>query len=550
LVLTVGTLLVQSRRGTTPADIVVVPPFENLSGDRSVDTLASMTAAWVTQGLAATGLTDVVDLPTALRGMQDSTGLLRTHSERLMSMARRAGATMVVRGSISLRNDSLIVMSAIVRTRDAVVLVACEPVDLPLSSVARVPDEVRERVLGALAAFRSPRFTAWRGSLSTFPRYDSYQEFVEGLDLLAQRRRNPALAHFISAARLDTGFVQAKLFAFRSMGSGSFWTTAFQDSLIDVANRQRARLTPYDRAALDEVMASGPGDWEGAYLAARRMVALAPKSADAAYTLAYDAFSTNRFTEAIEALHRVGFDRGWMDAGTLWLQLETNAHHFAGDFAGELAEAQRAFGMGEHSYRTCFYAFRPLAAMGREAELNEKIQFCGAFPNAATPAKVYSDVGAELYFHGYPDPARRFLEDALARFKAGSAATPNILHVEFQLRDWNAVVALLAPMLARDSGSLNGNELMALGASAARLGDTATAFAMDRRLAALAGANDATYEMFRGMIAASLGRQIPAMVFLRSAMEHGLQSPRLHARPSLDLLRGYRPFEALLNDRN
>jgi eukaryotic-like serine/threonine-protein kinase len=45
---------------------VVVAPFENRTGDRSLDPLGVMAADWVSQGLSETGLVQVVDARTAI----------------------------------------------------------------------------------------------------------------------------------------------------------------------------------------------------------------------------------------------------------------------------------------------------------------------------------------------------------------------------------------------------------------------------------------------------------------------------------------------------
>jgi hypothetical protein len=85
-----------------------------------------------------------------------------------------------------------------------------------------------------------------------------------------------------------------------------------------------------------------------------------------------------------------------------------------------------------------------------------------------------------------------------------------------------------------------------IGASAAHLGDRATALDMMRLLEKHGGNATA----WRAIIALALGERENAMQLLRDAVAQGVRPAAFfHAQPGLDPLRGHPPFDAMLRPR-
>lgn len=178
--------------------------------------------------------------------------------------------------------------------------------------------------------------------------------------------------------------------------------------------------------------------------AARSMERLAPKDAQAQLLHAQAAIWTNRFSEAVATMHRTEPVLGWLDNSDFHFQNDLNAHHYLGDFEGELDEVQRG------RYRVVFnpcgatYHARPLAALGREAVVDSLIASCESVPEAVVPGALFLTVGMEYDLHGHAEAARRALDRAHDWYAANDW-TGALLTVEFTQRDWESVYERLKP---------------------------------------------------------------------------------------------------------
>jgi tetratricopeptide (TPR) repeat protein len=356
--------------------------------------------------------------------------------------------------------------------------------------------------------------------------------------------RQKALPHFLSAARLDTTFVQAKLFALEIASAASF-----RDSLLLSAQSQLRDMTPFDRYSVERHVAKQRKNREDEYQATRQIVRIAPSSADALYWLAIAAAQTNRFDEAIRALHRIGENSGWLGDGSLVRGMDTHFHHLAGDFERELAERQRAQKTETGGYGTCFMVQQPLAALGWEASVDSLIAECSKLPNAPVPGSPWLTVAVEYHAHGHRDAARR----AFGRARDWYASQPEpwtnaLIGIDWAMGNWEAVRDYWNAELPK--GPLPNRGYAQLGAASAHLGDPSTAREMSRRIAQGESAQGIDSPLDRAIIALALGDRELAMALLRTAVGKGVwPAEQFHYQPGLDLLRGYPPFDAMLNHR-
>jgi DNA-binding SARP family transcriptional activator/tetratricopeptide (TPR) repeat protein/TolB-like protein len=547
VVVAIGAWIVRGRADTRP-EVVIVPPFEIETADTALALAGTIAADWITQGIAQTRVAAVVDFRTVLNQLGDSAISRDPRGTRGVTLARLARASMLIDGSVSREGDSIRFDARIVRVSNGRVLQQLEPARASQRDPSPAIEQLRERAMGALATMTDERFGAWTKSSAAPPRYDAYREFVVGLESMT--RGDPsAMSHFLAAARLDTTFLQAKLRAIPDDDSER--GVALGDSLLRSAAAQREHLSSYDLAALDNTLAFRRGDWEGAYDAARRMVVLAPWSHEAKLSLANAALGTLRFHTAIRVYH--SFDRdGWMENWEYFWRGETDAHHNAGDFEGELRDARFAQSRFPRSAGICQLQIRPLAAMGRAAAIDSAIANCSSLPGDMTPEYLGGIAGRELWAHDHRAEARRILLHTRALAIAhtpprrGAMAAASIY-----LGDWQPLFDLANETITRDTTDFTAYGQR--GVAAAHLGDTATAVAMAHRIESMSPRSaHAQKLLWQGFVYAALDDKPHATELLHDAVTAGL-SPTFFFHFNavyIEPLRGFPPFEALRRPRD
>ncbi|HXL10117.1 MAG TPA: serine/threonine-protein kinase, partial [Gemmatimonadales bacterium] len=331
--------LVVRRPGSGLTDRrVVVAVIENHTGDPSLDNLGHMAADWVTQGLAQTGLVEVVPSMSVMTASRASGGHGQGHLDAsgLRALGRETGAGTVVWGAYYRQGDSVRFQVQISAAKDGTVLRALDPVAGPLAQPLEGVEALRQRVMAALATLFDSRLSRWATTASQPPNFQAYQEFIGGLDRFVQFDMRGAIAHFERAVAVDTTFRLPLIFAANAhMNVGEFGVA---DSLGHALERHAGRFAPLDRAYLAWVLATCRGDGPEALRAARAMANLAPGS-EALYLVAEDAMALNRPREAVDALVALGPDRGFTRGWWVYWSDLTSALHLVGDHRRELQAA-------------------------------------------------------------------------------------------------------------------------------------------------------------------------------------------------------------------
>src|SRR5205809_4815065 len=134
---------------------VVVAVIENHTGDRALDNIGHMAADWVTQGLAQTGLVEVVPSMSVMMAAGEH-GPGHLDAAGLRALGRETGAGTVVWGAYYRQGDSVRFQIQISAAADGTVLRALDPVAGPLAQPLSAVEALRQRVMAALATlFRS-----------------------------------------------------------------------------------------------------------------------------------------------------------------------------------------------------------------------------------------------------------------------------------------------------------------------------------------------------------------------------------------------------------
>jgi TolB-like protein len=541
---------------------VAVAVMANYTGDASLDNLGHMAADWVTQGLAQTGLVEVVPstsvMTASVAGQLDAT--------KIRLLGRETGAGTVVSGGYYRQRDSVRFQIQISAAADGKVLRALEPVAASLSEPLDAVEIVRQRVMAALATLFDSRLSRWATTASQPPNFQAYQEFIAGLDRFVQFDPHGAIRHFERAAAVDTTFWLPLIFAANShMNVGAF---AAAESLAHVVQRHADRLAPLDRSYLAWVLATCRGDRAEAFRASREMVSLAPGS-EAVYLLAEDAMALNRPRDAVNALLALGpdggFTRGWW---VYWSDL-TSALHMLGDHRRELKEALEGARRFPGIPQMVSVQLRALAALGRTEDVARLLTASVDLPHELgwTPADVMLEAAAELRAHGHGPAAGAALNQArqwLAARLPAEAASPahryrsalvayaagrlDEAQREFELLAGNGAAGRSASPHAVAEGLDEVDYLGHLGAIAARKGNREQALRLERALAGLTRPYlFGRHTMWRARIQALLDEREVAVGLVREAVIRGYpHTHALHTDLDFEALRGYAPFRTLL----
>src|SRR5437763_1910628 len=257
---------------------VVVAVMEDHTGDPSLDNVGHMAADWVTQGLAQTGLVEVVSSMSVMSSSVASGRLGAGHLDAagLQTLGRETGAGTVVSGAYYRQADSLRFQVQISAANDGTVLRALEPVAGPITQPLVAVEAVRQRVMATLATLFDSRLSFWAKAAGQPPTFPAYQEFIQGLDRMVQFDSRGAIGHFRRAAREDTTFRLPLIFAAHEhMDLAELATAA---SIAHAVERAPGRLSPLDQHYLTWVLAQSRGDRQRALETAREMAVIAPNS--------------------------------------------------------------------------------------------------------------------------------------------------------------------------------------------------------------------------------------------------------------------------------
>jgi tetratricopeptide (TPR) repeat protein len=325
------------------------------------------------------------------------------------------------------------------------------------------------------------------------------------------------------------------------------------------------RLPPLDRGHIDWALATCRGNWGDALEAARQVLASAPRSASFVALATVSALELGRPREALRTLDRIEPENSTMSPIMVanfrgWRAV---AFHELGDYDAELRTARQGLAttLGTRHSNELLEEAIALAALGKVAELDRRLETWPVTPPGDVPSTgdLFLVTALELRAHGQIMASRSVLERAAVWYRSrppeeaarsGYIALRGLFGVAYYRERWDEARALYERVAATDSSSVTARA--ALGALAARRGDTATAARMEEWLAPRAGTHgqasivggEATYA--RARIAALLGQRERAVSLLRRAFDEGHGKIFVHFDPDLESLRGYAPYDELL----
>ncbi len=410
---------------------IAVAPFREESADSGLAIRGRLAGAWITQGLHETGLFQVVPWPAVLEATDGAPDVLAALRQRL-----QAGT--VVTGSFFETGDELALQVEVRDARRGTLLAALQPVTVPRDSSALAIRLVRERVMGALAARRDPRFAGVAALLEHPPTFESYRAFERALAQFNAQRYRESIPGFRRAFALDSGFISPVVYAAQAA-----WNTTqlpLLDTLLATLDARRGELTDYHDGVRAFLRAVYAGDGVGAFDAASRAAQLAPQSR-AAFDAAVVAFWLGRPAIARERIEAIDPDRGAMLGWpSYWTNL-AHARHLTGDHAAEVRAAQQMRVRHPTTRVAWTLEARALAALAATSRSVEAMRSLDSLLAAAdtldrdvywSQGSMLLTAGEELAAHGDTVAGKALLQRAAEWSRAQLARAPeNVDHLEW-----------------------------------------------------------------------------------------------------------------------
>lgn len=530
---------------------VAVMPLENETGRSDLDFVGLEVQDWVSRGLQETGLARVYAVDKGGAGTAaNANGRGPGDDDR--NSAASLGPGMIVRGRYYLRADSILMEISIVDAGGGGTLATLAPVIGSTRDPTAAIDVVRRRTIAVLATHIDPELKQWASAASQPPSFEAYREFSEGQQAKNRVDYEAAIAHFLRAAALDSGYVYPIL-----MGA----QLVDEDSATALLRRVRARhlrLAPFDNAFADVLEAQLAHDFERAFDADQRLRRYVTPGSEWDLYAAADAIALNRPSVAMEIVRSVDLDRPL--ALNHWEVFEsvTNAYHLVGENEALLALLRKEGGQYRHAALFVTSEMLALAALSRPAEADSlwrTMLHNRPFEEKGIVMWVAWMGAREMRAHGSADAARRLANEALDSLSTLPASSKfgdpmrwrmQVLREAGRPREAQKMAQAFA---AKDPNDANMAAITA--ALSAELGDMASARRIEARLAHWTAVSDPRDVLLpRARLAAALGNQAAAVALLHAACDRGcLRFEDLHAVLEFDKLRSYPPFQELLRPK-
>lgn len=396
---------------------VAVAPFRNATGDPVFDPLSSMVADWVTQGLATTGLLEVVPASTVI-------GVVRRSAQGepfegdpapVTAMAEGTGAGTIVHGSFYREGEELFFQARIADARSGTILLALDPVRGAAGAPLAAVEELRRAIVTALAPRLDTRLAGSAHQMSRPPTWDAYRDYAEGMERFVAGDMAGAEERFARAAAADSNYVSAQLWAALARWNGGDHVGA--DSLARAVEARQNRLAPVDDAILRSLGAWARGDWAAAYDAAALGVRAAPGSGMAAAQLATEARRLNRLEEARRGLLALDPDRGELAGWVPYWNEVADVQHLRADHRAERRAVVEALRRHPDDVVARLIELRALAAAGQLDQVYGRLDEALASPVAPFFGALARESALELLAHGHAAAGRQVLERALGWYQ-------------------------------------------------------------------------------------------------------------------------------------
>jgi tetratricopeptide (TPR) repeat protein len=478
-----------------------VAVFENRTGDRALDSLGTVAAERLIQGLAEAHIGDPIPTPM-------------TPAE-----ARSVRAGVLITGVFDQQGDTLTIQARVVRGVDGKVLYTPEPVPLEKARAVDMLPSIHQDVKAFVDLYVQGVDVS---VLSRIPILEAEREYTSGLELFG-RDTARSLGHFQRALEIDPRFVSPRLFVIATFMIARRWDEAARATAPLV--RERHRLSKYEQSWVDRFVAEQAGQHTAALDAMLEAERVAPDDYFVNVSIGASLLRLNRPAAALATFAKMP-EPDWMSrvgARGLRLTVALDARHLLGDFEGERREAIAARhwvpGVAANAEA------RSLMALGRTPEALQVVDDLLTVPGAARDA--LTTAVRELRAHDRRQESIDLANRMVERYRSqtpdpatAEAARHGLAGAFYSAERWDEAQAIVRK-LAQGTPD-NPEYLGLLGAIAARRGERAEALRSSDALRRLSQPYlFGSHTMWRARIAALLGEHELAVDLLRDAIAQG-----------------------------
>jgi tetratricopeptide (TPR) repeat protein len=549
--------VVKSSRLDVNPKRVVVAPFENKTGDPSLDSVGSWAADWIAQGISQAAQIEVVPglaAQESFRTVERERGKLQG-MKQLRALAKETRAGTVVSGTYYLQGDNLQFQANITDVKKGKLIYALPSVagqkDNPMEAIKTL----QQRTMGAFATYYAIQ-TGGFVSISP-PTYEAYQEYLRGIELFG-KDYSQALEHLSKAVELDPAFLLPKTIIATAYSNQGNYEKAKE--ILEELNQKRTQLDPLTRLSVDARMADLKGQREEALRYYRQSASLAPNVGTTRYLVGLYELRLNRPQKTIEEFSV--FDQRNREisrwgSGSWLFSVWAEAYHMLGNFNKELEVAKKGEKYFPEDAWILAIEARSYAAQGKIDKVREAIERSLTAASAETTAADVMVEGAkELRAHGHKDESIKIAGEAVEWYKGRSAEEAAKEENRYYLAGalylaerWEEAQKIFEALLSEKPDNIDYKG--SLGTIAARLGDREKALQISGELKALTKPylfGGHTY--WRACIASLLGEKEQAVALLRESFAQGREyGVYLHRDMDLQPLRDYPPFQEFLKPK-
>lgn len=524
---------------------VVVGPFTNNTRDKTLDPIGEVAADFLVRTLLDAEFEALDSRNSSVFAFRDTT--VRALPDPSV-LAAQKGAGTIVTGKYYLQGDELFFEASLVDAVTGVPLRAIRPTSGPRSAVQSLLGSLANHVAVAMVASVDSTAGSRTASVGEPPSIEAFEHASRGWEMFFTRPGDttPVFAELRRAAEIDTSYFVPLLMRAYVLDVKEAWPLL--DKAVQALKPRRGRMSRVERESLALFEADLRGDLQGRLRASRELMKMSPGNVDMALLVAVSASYLNMSQLAYDALNGSDSNFGINAISPMYWSWHAVAEHTMERYDDELKSATILANRFPAQRYGVLALVRAHAAKGDTVALRKLLESSGGFaPSPTLEARgLILEAGRELRAHGRAKAADAVFAIAAAQRPRPDATTEERFRfgqAVYEAGDLVRARDVYAKLLADDPKGID--HLGRLGTIAVRLGDSATAGQVERRLVewkepyALGRP-----QYWRAHLAALSGRGTEAVELLHSAVHAGMRSMDLQ----IVTLHEDRDFEPLWAD--